>query len=520
MAQITEVRTETTTRVFLHDVRANPYQPEGRLEFPEETVKDMAASILDHGLIFPCVVRRMRYNQGAVIEYQIADGWLRFKAFCYLTAHEHPEFNELPVIIRELTDQQMADTVLEANTVRKDLTPIDKARLFKKYLEDFHITQAELAERHHCSQGEIGNTIRLLELPTDIQAKIISQEISETAGRQLLRLTQWPELQTKTAKEAEKKTVNELSNDITRDVFYKSQPLENTREVIFDAGTCEGCENRQKIGEPYSADKKSWRCFDKACWEKKQVEASKARAKLLMDSGVKNLSDFSYDQYKELRDYELDHIDNPAECKECPRRAQATDRSDRIVMICVDIKCWTTKEDLKQKKEATEKKAKEEALDIRMKAACHSQAENQYAALSTIAAILTKDMRQSALKGAAKILGLPAGGTINELQDAIAQSVNYENALEVVLTLVVANRRWVNEYQSTGPDVNRMLLTMEGKAGEYLIACKALQEENCRGCSAPSGNELAKIGTGERCCYHGEVDMSQGGKCQYRQATR
>jgi ParB/RepB/Spo0J family partition protein len=520
----TTIYTDHLTRIPLDRIRPNPYQPEGRLEFAADVVEQMAASILEHGLIFPAVARfvmgegRISQDEVSNGHYEVADGWLRYKTFCWLKAAGHAGFDELPCIIRELTDQQMADMVLEANTVRKDLTAIDKAHLFKKYLEDFKITQAELAERHHCSQGEIGNTIRLLELPADIQAKIISQEITETAGRQLLRLAQWPELQQKTAKDAEKQTVNDLSNNITRDVFYKTQPLENSSDVIFDAQTCEACEKRQKIGEPYSGNKKTWRCFDKACWEKKNDEASKARAKSLQDSGVvKSIRDMNYRQFKNLtKDYEMSRIDNPGECKECLRRVQAKDH-DEAIMICVDMKCWDKKEKAKQTKDAEEKKAKEEALDLRMKTACHSQAENQYAALSTIAAIMTKDMRQGALKGAAKILGLPSGGNIDDLQDEINQSVNYENALEIVLILVVANRRWVNEYTSTGPDVNRMLLTMEGKADEYLTACKAFQEENCRGCSLPS-KELAKIGTGERCCYHSDLDISQGGKCQYRGA--
>jgi len=183
---------EMLRHIRLEDFSPNPYQPESRHQVAEETARKFGLSILEHGLL-QTPVARLVLGDGAISQervengrYEIGDGWLRLAGFRYLAAKGNREFDKMPVMVRELTDQQMADLVMEANTVRQDLTPLDLAKFYKRYLEDFGITQVELARRHNCSQGEIANTIRLLELPGDIQEKIISREISETHGRQLL----------------------------------------------------------------------------------------------------------------------------------------------------------------------------------------------------------------------------------------------------------------------------------------------------------------------------------------------
>jgi NRPS condensation-like uncharacterized protein len=115
----------------------------------------------------------------------------------------------------------------------------------------------------------------------------------------------------------------------------------------------------------------------------------------------------------------------------------------------------------------------------------------------------------------AHVLDFPAGKNIAELKKSVLESINFENALEVLLVLTVAEKRWVNEYTSTKEGIVRIIAKMEGNYDSFLELCKVFQEANCRGCSLPSGKELAKIGTGEKCCYH-DVEMSQGGTCEYR----
>ncbi|HEY56516.1 MAG TPA: ParB/RepB/Spo0J family partition protein, partial [Dehalococcoidia bacterium] len=181
-------RSDVAILLDIYSLLPNPYQPESRVAVSMEVGAQFGNSIKEHGLIQPIIVR---LKDG---EYEVGDGWLRVCGYRWLDGNDG-SWSEIPGIVRDLTDQQMADLVMEANTIRKDLNPIELAGFYKRYLEDFGITQAELARRHHCSQGEIANTVRLLELPDDVRQKVISQEISEAGGRQLLRLNTRPELQ-------------------------------------------------------------------------------------------------------------------------------------------------------------------------------------------------------------------------------------------------------------------------------------------------------------------------------------
>ena len=174
-------------RVKIADLHPNPYQPEGRVAVNQETAKTFGMSILEHGLLQTPVCRVA--GTAKKRHYEMGDGWLRRSGFAWLVENGYPDYGEMPVETREFTDQQMADLVLEANSVRHDLNPIDLAWYYRKVLTDFpKVTQAEFARRHQKSQGEVANTVRLLDLPEDIQQLIISHEISESHGRTLLQV--------------------------------------------------------------------------------------------------------------------------------------------------------------------------------------------------------------------------------------------------------------------------------------------------------------------------------------------
>ena len=175
------------TKIKLEELHPNPYQPPTRVDVSEEKARRFGQSILEVGLLQIPVGRLAFYTRES--SYEIGDGWLRLAGYRWLAANGHPEYAEMPVIIKEFTDQQMADLVLEANDVRIDFNPIERAWYYNKYLSDFPtVTQSEFARRHSRSQSEISNTIRLLELPEEVQQRIISHEISETHGRTLLQL--------------------------------------------------------------------------------------------------------------------------------------------------------------------------------------------------------------------------------------------------------------------------------------------------------------------------------------------
>jgi ParB family chromosome partitioning protein len=169
--------------VDINELQPNPYQPKSRLEVPEEVAKKFGLSILEHGLLQTPIAT---FSYG---HYEVGDGWLRRSGYEWLTKNGHPEFSKMPVSIRTYDAQQMADLIMEANTVRQDMNPIELAWYYRKYLSDFKwVTQTEFAKRHNITQGELANRMRLLDLPEEIQDMIISQKISETHGRMLLQI--------------------------------------------------------------------------------------------------------------------------------------------------------------------------------------------------------------------------------------------------------------------------------------------------------------------------------------------
>lgn len=182
------MKDERIEKVAVGAILPNPFQPVSRINIDMITAQRFAESIEKDGLQ---QVPVCRVNSEG--KHEMADGWLRLAGFRWLNNRGKKGYEMLPVIVRELTDREMADAVMAANTVRKDLNPIEIAQFFKNYLGEFQVTQEELGKQHGVSQGEIANTLRLLDLPLEIQGRVITQEISPTHGRTLLQLAERPE---------------------------------------------------------------------------------------------------------------------------------------------------------------------------------------------------------------------------------------------------------------------------------------------------------------------------------------
>lgn len=173
---------EVIQKVSINGILPNPWQPESRINIDMLTAKKFADSIKAHGLLQIPICRR-KDNR-----LEMGDGWLRLAGFKWLANNGDRNYDMMDVVVKDLTDKQMADLVMEANTVRQDLNQIELAQFYKKYLDSFKISQEELGRQHGVSQGEIANTLRLLDLPVEVQRKVITQEISPTHGRTLLQL--------------------------------------------------------------------------------------------------------------------------------------------------------------------------------------------------------------------------------------------------------------------------------------------------------------------------------------------
>jgi ParB/RepB/Spo0J family partition protein len=472
--------------------------PASRIQVDPEIANKFGLSIKEHGLIQTPVVRPGKEDG----KYEIGDGWLRRAGFlCNLQEFGLQEYVKMPCVVRDLTDQQMADMVMEANTVRKDLNPIELAMFYKRYLEDFKVPQVELARRHNCSQGEIANTIRLLELPADIQEKIISQEISETHGRQLLRLNYNTELQQSILKETVEKgiSVNELSNRIASQMYWSSEDMDpgSYRKPIFDTKECESCPNHQKIGDPYDSKKKSWRCLDKACYKRKEdqvekervdklaaeiavarAEADKGKGKGKGKKGEAAIIDctsnkLTWRDYQELGK-EYHNIDNPEQCKTCIHRVLGAFYNGKTRPICVNVKCFKEKEKAYAAKEAVKTREAEHQLTEQVKAVC-DKVNDETILFKVITDYLLAHCRKDTRERFAKMYG------ITDIKLFLAEyfaSSDRANVLQKLAALVLQMER----YEGEKGMFKKMLAYLDGTGAEVEKQIATFRETHCKGC--------------------------------------
>lgn len=162
-------------RVPLQKIRPNHLQP--RRYFDPEKLAELSASIKEHGLAQPIVVS---YDAGSDT-YELIAGERR------LRASELAGLKEVEVVVRApRDDQQRLALALIENIQREDLNPIEEALGYLRLMKEFHISQTDLGRVVGKAKSTISNTLRLLELPADIQKALESGQLSEAHGRALL----------------------------------------------------------------------------------------------------------------------------------------------------------------------------------------------------------------------------------------------------------------------------------------------------------------------------------------------
>lgn len=163
---------QNETVVKITKVEPNRDQP--RKNFDEDSLQELADSIKQFGLLQPILVQdRKDY-------YEIIAGERRWRAA------KIAGLKEIPVIIRNYTDQEIVEIALIENIQREDLNPIEEARAFKKLLEEFHLKQDEVAERVSKSRTAVTNSVRLLKLSDSVQQMIIDDMLSTGHARALI----------------------------------------------------------------------------------------------------------------------------------------------------------------------------------------------------------------------------------------------------------------------------------------------------------------------------------------------
>lgn len=164
-------------KLKLMDIEPNRDQP--RKNFDEDTLSELAQSIAEHGIIQPILVRPLADGG-----YQLVAGERRWRAA------RLAGLTEVPVVIRELTEDEVIVLSLIENLQREDLNPIEEALGFQKLMETFNVSQEEAAEKAGKSRPAIANSLRLLKLPAQIIDYVSQGKISAGHGRSLLAFEQ------------------------------------------------------------------------------------------------------------------------------------------------------------------------------------------------------------------------------------------------------------------------------------------------------------------------------------------
>ena len=172
---VQEVIKEVDT-IDINKIEPNSNQP--RKNFNEDKIHELAESIKQHGLIEPLIVQK-----GKKGFYTIIAGERRWRA-----ARE-AGVKEIPVVVKEYSDQQVMEIALIENIQREDLNAIEEAEAYERLIKDFNLKQDEVAERVSKSRVAITNSLRLLKLDPRVREMIIEDKIKSGHARALLSVT-------------------------------------------------------------------------------------------------------------------------------------------------------------------------------------------------------------------------------------------------------------------------------------------------------------------------------------------
>ncbi|SDB34942.1 ParB/RepB/Spo0J family partition protein [Eubacterium oxidoreducens] len=169
-----ELQGEVVVEMNINEVSPNREQP--RKKFDEDALEELSESIKQHGILQPLLVEKKEDY------YEIIAGERRWRAA------KIAGVKKVPVIIKELTEQEKVEIALIENIQRENLNPIEEAMAYKKLLEEFNLKQDEVAQRVSKSRSAVTNSMRLLKLGEQVQQMVIDDMISTGHARALLSL--------------------------------------------------------------------------------------------------------------------------------------------------------------------------------------------------------------------------------------------------------------------------------------------------------------------------------------------
>lgn len=171
-----EEKEETGKELMLKVSLIEPNQSQPRQKFDDEQIQELAGSIKKYGVLQPLLVQK------AGDHYEIIAGERRWRAA------KAAGLKEVPVAIREYTKQQAMEIALIENVQREDLNPIEEAMAYQQLMQEFDLTQEEIAERVSKNRATVTNSMRLLKLDRRVQEMLIQEQLSSGHARALLAL--------------------------------------------------------------------------------------------------------------------------------------------------------------------------------------------------------------------------------------------------------------------------------------------------------------------------------------------
>jgi len=424
--------------VPISDIVITGWNP--RKSFDEKALEELAASIKEHGILEPLVVRQVNGS------YELVAGERR------LRAAKLAGLDKVPVVVKDLTDQEVREIMLLENLQRQDLNPIEEALALKALLEESNITQAELGKRLGKSQAWVANRLRLLEAPEPLKDLVISREISPKHVLTLLPYVNYaifkerilPAIKDRLEK-GERISVRGLE-ELIREVIIRDWQgvvvlnlndfpfdLEKYREY-FDFTGCEGCKHAYSVKLEWK-DEEDLYCLNRPCWKDKINRAKHKYEKSLskkLKGGKVDTSHLSYGDYHRLSWANFD----TAECEGCEHCK--LDLGDN--KICLNPECYEDKERA-WKREQTRIKAEKtkqtfKYLDEKL-SKFSELGENE---LRFILRALANLMWQESVKKGLK----PWGGI---------DSVPAEDLGRAMLRLIITDRMVTSRYENPSPEM-------------------------------------------------------------------
>ena len=223
-------------RISIYKIEPNPLQP--RKQFDELELQALADSIAANGLIQPLALRRLPNGY-----YQIIAGERRWRA-CRLAGLE-----EVPAVILEADDQKAMELALIENLQREDLNPVEEALGYQSLMQDYALTQEQVAQQVGKSRPAIANALRLLQLPEEILDSLAGGALSAGHARALLQLQdarlQKIAAQKITALDLSVRQAERLCKQMSREAAPKAEPEASAPVEVDYIAECEAALSRQ-----------------------------------------------------------------------------------------------------------------------------------------------------------------------------------------------------------------------------------------------------------------------------------